>query len=262
MKYSDYIKDFQYIGNGKGINTSPNDVDLSELLVGIAVEFEHTDDINMSTSIALDHLSENDKYYTILINSGLVDENKSIQLALKFLQDVNIMYNNGEEKSQIEKDDSKLYPDSRKEMNDMNDMILSPNSPQYLNNDDDTTDELLGYKPHNVGDYTNEVDIVSSNELDNGDRYQNTNDNKTYTVQGTENNNKEVKLQGNDGTEKVVSIDNMDLLKKLSETEIKNNDLITEEQIKLARQALNNRGIINNMTKQEAVRLLIKHNIK
>jgi len=39
-------------------------------------------------------------------------------------------------------------------------------------------------------------------------------------------------------------------------------EIITEEQIKMARQALNKRGLSEGMTKKEAVQILIKHNIR
>jgi len=46
-------------------------VDKHELQKGIEVEKEHTTDENVATKIALDHLSENPKYYTKLIKAGL-----------------------------------------------------------------------------------------------------------------------------------------------------------------------------------------------
>jgi hypothetical protein len=116
MKYSEFINNFQYCGNGVGKDTSINDINKNELLVGIAVEFEHTNDINTSTSIAIDHLSENNQYYTELVNDGLVDEEKAIYLAKKFL---NISKNNNSEKEQ--------------------------------------ENEILGYKPLNVGDNIDEA---------------------------------------------------------------------------------------------------------
>jgi hypothetical protein len=56
----------QQIGEGrakeKGI--TEKDVDPEQLKIGIQVEMEHTDDKDLATQIALDHLAEKDTYYT------------------------------------------------------------------------------------------------------------------------------------------------------------------------------------------------------
>ena len=43
------------------------DVDPEELRLGITIEYEHTDDPEISRQISLDHLSEFPDYYTRLI---------------------------------------------------------------------------------------------------------------------------------------------------------------------------------------------------
>jgi hypothetical protein len=47
---------------------------------GLKVEKEHTDSPQEAEEIALDHLAENPKYYTDLINSGVVDEPAALAL--------------------------------------------------------------------------------------------------------------------------------------------------------------------------------------
>jgi len=69
------------MAGGKGDKTNPKDVDQNELKVGIAVEMEHTSDAEAAKEIALDHLTENPKYYSDLIKSGIVDEPKALDLA-------------------------------------------------------------------------------------------------------------------------------------------------------------------------------------
>ena len=44
----------------------PDDIDYDELLIGIEVEMEHTEDIEVATKIALDHLAEHPMYYRAL----------------------------------------------------------------------------------------------------------------------------------------------------------------------------------------------------
>ena len=76
----------QYIAGGKGEKTKPEDVDADELKVGVAVEMEHTDDPKIAQEIALDHLTENPKYYTDLCKSGIVDEPEALDLYKELLE--------------------------------------------------------------------------------------------------------------------------------------------------------------------------------
>jgi len=76
----------QYIAGGKGDKTKPKDVDANELKVGIAVEMEHTSDTKIAQEIAIDHLTENPKYYTDLCAAGIVDEPEAIKLYKKLLK--------------------------------------------------------------------------------------------------------------------------------------------------------------------------------
>lgn len=51
---------------GEGTDHDPADFDQSQLMMGIHVELEHTDDIVTAMEIAMDHLSEDPMYYTKL----------------------------------------------------------------------------------------------------------------------------------------------------------------------------------------------------
>ena len=51
---------------GRGDDLEEEDVDHDELMKGIDVEMEHTDDEDIAEEIALDHLSEDPDYYTKL----------------------------------------------------------------------------------------------------------------------------------------------------------------------------------------------------
>jgi len=59
-KYKDKIP------GGKADRFTPKDFDLDQLKKGIKVEMEHTDDPGLALEIAMDHLTENDKYYDYL----------------------------------------------------------------------------------------------------------------------------------------------------------------------------------------------------
>ncbi len=71
-KYKSYYEDL--IPGGAGDNTTAQQVDQNELQMGIKVEMEHTNDINRAREIALDHLTENPRYYSILKTSTLAPE--------------------------------------------------------------------------------------------------------------------------------------------------------------------------------------------
>ncbi|MEO5348859.1 MAG: hypothetical protein H7836_04360 [Magnetococcus sp. YQC-3] len=56
----------QALKGGIGDETDDDDVDEYELEMGEDVEMEHTDDPNVAHEIALDHLTEDEHYYTHL----------------------------------------------------------------------------------------------------------------------------------------------------------------------------------------------------
>lgn len=51
---------------GKGDELAADDVDPNELMMGIEVEMEHTNDRKIAEEIAMDHLAEDPNYYTKL----------------------------------------------------------------------------------------------------------------------------------------------------------------------------------------------------
>lgn len=51
------------IKGGLGDNKNINDFDKDQLIKGIKVEMEHTNDVNIALEIVKDHLTENPNYY-------------------------------------------------------------------------------------------------------------------------------------------------------------------------------------------------------
>jgi len=94
---------------GKGDGKSPLDFDPKQILMGLEVEKEHTDDPLVAIEIVMDHLSEDSEYYT-------------------------------------EKD----TPEASAQFGAASDASED-------GDDEEKTDELLGYKPINVGDNMNEI---------------------------------------------------------------------------------------------------------
>ena len=62
------------LSGGKGDSALPSSTDTAELALGVQIESEHTDDPEIATEIAADHLAEDPKYYSKLIAAGLTDE--------------------------------------------------------------------------------------------------------------------------------------------------------------------------------------------
>jgi hypothetical protein len=72
------------IKGGKGDKLTTKDVCPKQLAIGRKVEREHTNSAEKATEIALDHLSENPKYYTELVEKGMVDEGPAIAVYKKY----------------------------------------------------------------------------------------------------------------------------------------------------------------------------------
>jgi len=245
-------------------------------MMGMEIEMEHTDDPKIALEISMDHLTEFPDYYT-----------------------------------RLDKMEKQAKGDTKSEG-------LVDSTPE----EEETTNELLGFKPHNVGDYTNEEEDLTDYQGDTGDRYQDGNGNQLTVKREIEGG---VTLQSQDG-DKDITTQDIQYLKPLSEEaggkystvektkygmtyvfafpdpqgietregldnwemadranrelhfvdsreaavdglqsfqeSKKSKPVISEEQVKLARQALNKRGLNEGMTKKEAVQILIKHNIR
>lgn len=59
---------------GKSNFSLPHDIDTAELALGVQIESEHTDNPDIATKIAVDHLTEDPKYYTKLVAARLSSE--------------------------------------------------------------------------------------------------------------------------------------------------------------------------------------------
>jgi hypothetical protein len=64
----------QLFRGGESEGTKPEDYDQVELAKGIKVEMEHTNDKDVATRIAMDHLHEREDYYKVLDKAGLAEE--------------------------------------------------------------------------------------------------------------------------------------------------------------------------------------------
>jgi hypothetical protein len=69
---------------GKGDKLKISDVSKYQFNIGVLIEREHTSSKEKQTEIALDHLAENPKYYSDLIQRGLADEPNAIKLYIKY----------------------------------------------------------------------------------------------------------------------------------------------------------------------------------
>ena len=71
------VSETNKLSGGKGDKLNYTDVDAEQLKAGIAVEMEHTNDPTTAEEIALDHLSENPKYYTDLKSLEAKEKNEA-----------------------------------------------------------------------------------------------------------------------------------------------------------------------------------------
>jgi hypothetical protein len=73
------LNEEEKLKDGKGDKTKKKDVCPKELSIGKMVEKEHSSDSKTEEEIALDHLTENPKYYSQLVEKGMVDELPAIR---------------------------------------------------------------------------------------------------------------------------------------------------------------------------------------
>jgi hypothetical protein len=122
---------------GEGDDKSPMDFDPNQILMGLKVEMEHSDDPMQALEITMDHLSEDPEYYTVKD-----DPEDSAQF--------NAASDAEEMTSTDEKNPSGCF-DDRKLMN--------------YSDDEETTNMLLGFKPKNVGDEIDGEEIVDESDV-------------------------------------------------------------------------------------------------
>ena len=276
-------EDGNQIPGGKADEKDPVDFNPQQIMIGIGVEMEHTDDPKLALEIAMDHLMEIPDYYTRL---DKMEKEASV----------------GDETDVEGKGMGAIEP--------------------VADEDSETTDELLGFKPHNVGDYVSEEEDLNDYQGEIGDRYQDGKGNQ-LTVKDTDDNNDAVTLQGQDGDSDIATQD-IKYLKPLEEeaggkystvektrygmtylfafpdpqgieTEEGLNgwerqdpanrelyfvdsreaavgglesfqetvdEMFDINEVEKARRTLNKRGLNEGMSKKEAVQILIKHNIR
>lgn len=121
-EYLDIPKDEDVIPGEKKTGLTVDDVDPKEFLVGIEVEREHSDDLAVRKTIALQHLAENPKYYSEGMKDGIFDEPAAINVYKKYFIDK-------EEVDDEDVDDAEDAKDTEnaEESEDLNDLDLSMN---------------------------------------------------------------------------------------------------------------------------------------
>jgi len=138
------------IAGGKADKKKPQDFDKEQIKMGLKVEMEHTDDPMVAIEITMDHLTEFPDYYTRLdkmekqAKGDTKSESEEPHESGAYLQDgmPGEKDRNGHPIPSVDPNFTMMKP--------MEGMV--DNTPE----EEEITDELLGYKPHNVGDYASE----------------------------------------------------------------------------------------------------------
>jgi len=139
----------EILHGGKGDGKSPLEFKPDQILLGLKVEKEHTDDPMTAIEIVLDHLSEDPEYYT-----RKDDPEASAQFGAS-----NDAVSNAEEKPKHPLADILDDDGTAEDLSKTNTGRKGIN--RAIDNDEEMTDVLLGYKPKNVGDVSE--DIIGAN---------------------------------------------------------------------------------------------------
>jgi len=244
------------IKGGKADKKKPKDFDKEQLAMGLKVEMEHTDDPMIAIEIAMDHLTEFPDYYTRLdkMEKQAKGDTKSegAEGDDKELTDMLLGYKSHNVGDEI--DEGEEVNGLPKELQAEILNLISDIETNYETRDSGEIADALyvdyGYKFKNV-DYNTLLKFIreiQSKEkqagIESGD----------YVMGG-----RNLDAPEDTGIGERPQFNQHGEFTGLYEGK---KEIITEEQIKMARQALNKRGLSEGMTKKEAVQILIKHNIR
>ena len=282
------------IAGGKADGESPEKFDQEQIKMGLKVEMEHTDDPMVAIEITMDHLTEFPDYYTRLDkmekqakgdtkSEGLVDstpEEEELTDELLGFKPHNVGdYTDEEfdyaaaERNYHDKEDydkNKVYDADEEYVTEFNQLIdeFGLNNVKAM-----FPSGLEGFRDSRIrGNYSmdaikqslragsriTEEDGMDEYQGEIGDQFQD-GDGNQFSVRNKVKGG--VTLQGQGG-EKEIATRDIQFLKKLGESKKVKKNIITEEQVRIARQTIGKRGSGTGMTKEEAVKLLIRHNIK
>jgi hypothetical protein len=158
----------EILQGGKGDGKSPLEFDPDQIIKGMEVEKEHTDDPMAAIEIVLDHLSEDPEYYTVKDTpEASAQAGASADASGEDIPHASGAYLQDGMAGELDRNGNSIpavCPD----------FLMNPDmgmgSPAelarkmgWLNNDKEKTDALLGYKPKNVGDGVDEAMIGASN---------------------------------------------------------------------------------------------------
>lgn len=303
------------IAGGLADEKSPQDYCPVQLAKGLQVEMEHTNNPLIAVEIVMDHLEEDPQYYgddnedpdqiaQQQASGDAGNEDSEVTDELLGYKPHNVSdYTDEEfdyaaqERDYNDKEDMRQNPEDHQDElelpagfndHDLLDYEHHANVRDWKNVRTQTEDGILvtqmdgdvekdnylfkfadymedtlppdekAYRDGIAGDIIGEDDGMEEYTGDIGDRYEDANNNQ-FTVRNKVKGG--VTLQGQGG-EKEIGTSDLQFMKKLGEDKVVEKEIITEEQISMARQVLKNRGFADGMTKKEAVQLLIKHNIK
>jgi len=249
------------VQGGKADEKDPIDFNPQQIMIGMGIEMEHTDDPKIALEIAMDHLMEIPDYYTRLnkmekeasveepvdeIKTGEHDEELTDELLGFKPHNVGEDYDYAAaERDYEDREDMRNHPEDYEgdTQHPLSDVLDSDGT------EEDLSKQNVGEKGINMSEIQDREEMEYPGEI--GDRYEDA-ENNNYTVKDKGVGDGEVTLQGHEGEQEITTQD-LQYLKKLGES---------RERIELAKNVMRKKVITEGMSKKEAALILVNHYIK
>lgn len=214
LKYHQMHEEDEKLQGGLGDEATPQDFDTEQVVMGLRVEMEHSDDPTVALEIVLDHLTEDPEYYTTKedpeasaqANASAEAEEMDGEVPTHG-QDPNMSNFMGGQQPQNQEIGMSHAMDTT---------TATGMNPMGEPDDKEQEDILLGFKPHNVGDDLDEEFGYEEYQGNVGDRYEDSEKN-TFTVSDKVKGG--VGLRGTGGSKEVATSDLLKMKKLGSSVE-------------------------------------------
>jgi len=279
---------------GKADGKSPKDFDPEQILKGMKVELEHSDNPMIAIEIVMDHLAEIPTYYDYLEDmekeAGVADVEGGEKSSDKDLTDTLLGFkphNVGDEIEAEEDDEETEEVPEEGELGEQEDVfgrlgdILRPQKPEPEEEPEEEVSEMFSQRRddktrknleniRNVADKQKEIekepeevneDLGFSKE-DLMKKIGNAASQLNYSRIPDDQLEKVLSLASKAGIGNIKQSVEAELAKRQQNTQQEMPEGLYESQVKLAKETLSNRNVPTGLSKKEATQILVKHFIK